>query len=114
MVHFALFVIAACAVLNVLANFNRNKFLKGILMTQEELKALLEAATAKAQKIGTETAALLQKITELLAIIAAGGNVTPEVQAAMDALTAQMQIVDDLVPDEVPPPPAPDAAPVGQ
>jgi len=36
------------------------------------------------------------------AIIANGPPVTPELQAAVDAVAAQAKVVDDMVPDAVP------------
>ncbi len=73
------------------------------MATQAELTAQIKANTDKLVKIGTETSTLLQKITDLTDIIA-NGPVTPELQAAVDALTAQAQVVDDMVVDA---PPAP-------
>jgi septal ring factor EnvC (AmiA/AmiB activator) len=70
-----------------------------IIMTQEELKAELENVTAKVAKIGTETQSLLSKITDLEAAIVNAGNVLPEVQAALESLKAQADVVDGLVPD---------------
>lgn len=75
------------------------------MATQAELVVQVKAATDKLTKIGTETSTLLQKITDLTTIIT-NGPVTPEMQAAVDALTAQAQVVDDLVPD-APTPPTP-------
>ena len=90
----------------IAAKHHTNKQLRKILMTQAE--ALLEIQNLKAQSVkqGGETTTLLNKITELLAIIAGGGvgDVTPELSAAIADLKTQMQIVDDLVPD-VPPAP---------
>ena len=71
-----------------------------IMATQEEVTAALVAAKQQVDKIGTETRTLLTRITELLAQIAnQGDSVTPELQAAVDDLKAQLQVVDDLVPD---------------
>lgn len=72
------------------------------MATQKEVADQLKDVTAKLSKIGTETGTLLTKIEELKAVIEAGGNVTPELQAAVDALAAQAQVVDDLVPDATP------------
>ena len=73
---------------------------RNIMATQEEVTAALVAAKAHVDKIGTETRTLLTRITELLAQIAANqSTVTPELQAAVDDLQAQLQVVDDLVPD---------------
>ena len=71
-----------------------------IMATQAELAAQLTAATEKLKKIGSETTTLLTKVKDLTDIIAGGTiPVTPELQAAADALTAQAGVVDDLVPD---------------
>lgn len=69
------------------------------MATQEELAAQLTAAAAKAEKIGNETRSLLTRIEELLAALTAGATVSPEVQAAADAVSAQLEVVDALVPD---------------
>lgn len=70
-----------------------------IMATQAELTQQLNDQAAQAAKIGNETRSLLDKIQELLAVIAAGQNVSPELQAAADAVGAQLNIVDALVPD---------------
>lgn len=86
--------------------------LKKIMATQTEIVAQLNAvneklvaATAKITKIGTETDSLLTKILALEEIINAG-TVSPELQAALDAVKAQADViestatgVDDKVPD---------------
>jgi uncharacterized protein YoxC len=76
---------------------------------QEQIMARLDAlatslteVTAQVAKIGTETTTLLVRIDELLAAIAAGGQTTPEVDAALSALRDQVAIVDALVPDAAP------------
>jgi len=69
-----------------------------IMASQEELRIQIETLTTQVVKIQTETQSLLTRIEELLAIINAG-TVTPELQAAVDALVAQVAIVDGLVPD---------------
>jgi len=80
-----------------------NEIKELIMSTQAEVTELLNAATTQLQKIGTESAATLQKVLDLEAVIASmGTNVTPELQAAVDALRAQVQLVDDLVPDAPP------------
>lgn len=77
-----------------------NEIKELIMASEAEITNLLNAATAQLQKIATESAATLQKVTDLEAVIASlGANVTPELQAAVDALRAQVQLVDDLVPD---------------
>lgn len=69
------------------------------MASNAELQADLEAVTAQVAKIGTETSATLQKVTDLEAALAAAGGTTPEVDAAMVALKAQVKLVDDMVPD---------------
>jgi hypothetical protein len=80
---------------------------KKIMATQAELTTQLAATTAKVTKIGTETRTLLDKITALQTAIdnMPAGTVTPELQAAADALDAQVTVVDDLVPDAPAQPP---------
>lgn len=68
-----------------------------IMATQAQFKADLEDITKAVAKIGTETSATLQKVADLEAAIAAGGTTTPEVDAALAALKAQVKVVDDLV-----------------
>lgn len=80
------------------------KLLEGLMATQAELTAQVAAVNAKLTKIGDETRSLLAKVEELTAVIANGPPVTPELQAAVDALTAQAELVDALVPDVAPPP----------
>lgn len=104
MIEVALSILAVCAALNVFANFRRNKILKGIMATQQEAAVALQAVKDQIVKIGAETSSLLTKVTDLLAIIAAGGEVSTELQNAIDAVKAQAQIVDDLVPDQPPTP----------
>ena len=70
-----------------------------VMATQNELVTKINAATTQLHKISLESTATLQKVTELQAIIDAMDEVTPELQAAVDALTAQIQAVDDLTPD---------------
>lgn len=79
--------------------------LEALVATQAELAGQVQTINAKLQKIGTETGTLLTKIDELKAQIVTAGNVTPELQAAVDALSQQAGIVDDLVEDAVPPTP---------
>lgn len=61
--------------------------------------------TTQVQKIGTETDTLIQKVSDLETVIASMGDaVPPELQAAFDALKAQVQVVDDKVADATPAP----------
>jgi hypothetical protein len=73
-----------------------------IMANQTELVNKVNTITAQLQKIGNESAQTLQKVIELQAVIDAGPGVSPELQTAVDALAAQVQVVDDLVPDAVP------------
>ena len=74
-----------------------------LMATQAELTEQVKAISATLTKIGGETTTLLQKVSDLQAVIANGPPVTPELQAAVDALAAQAKVVDDLVPDATPP-----------
>ena len=76
--------------------------LNTIMASQTDEAKRVTALTEQVTKIGTESRTLLTRIEELLAVIAAGGEATPELTAAVDALKAQVQVVDDLVPDAVP------------
>jgi len=80
--------------------------LEEIMASQKELATQLDEVTAQLQKVGNESALTLQKVNDLEAIIAQGGEVGPELQAAFDALKAQVKTVDDLVPDAEDPNPA--------
>lgn len=74
--------------------------LKELLMTtQAELTQGLTDLTAQVAKIGTETATLVQKVADLETVLASQQDVAPELQAAFDALKAQVTVVDGLVPD---------------
>jgi DNA repair exonuclease SbcCD ATPase subunit len=78
---------------------------KRMAKTQQELVVEMQTLNSQITKIGAETTSLLQKITELQALIDAGGNtLTPETQAAWEAVKASAQGVDDEVPDAPPTP----------
>ena len=66
-------------------------------MTQDELIAQVKADTEQVVKIGTETRTLLDKIKELLDLLA-NQTLKPEVEAAVSELSAQVAVVDELVP----------------
>ncbi len=74
------------------------------MATQAELTTALNAVNDKLVKIGTETTALLKAIEDLKVLVA-NAPVSAELQAAFDKVAAQAQVVDDLVPDSVPPSP---------
>lgn len=73
--------------------------LEQLMATQAELAASLAVVSAQVTKIGVETSATLAKVAELEAALANAGNTSPEVDAALEALKAQVQVVDDLVVD---------------
>ena len=66
-------------------------------VTQTELVTLVNAATAKVVKIGTESRTLLEKIDVLVTQLAKKPLADPDLVAAVAALTDQAQVVDDLV-----------------
>lgn len=78
-----------------------------IMATQAEATAKLQEVLAQQQKtageigvVQTEVNTLKQTIEDLKAVIAAGNDqVSPELQAAIDAVAAQAQVVDDQIPD---------------
>lgn len=73
------------------------------MATSAELQASIESTTAQVAKIGTETTALLALAADLQAAldaaVANSNTISPELVAAVDALKAQVTVVDDLVPD---------------
>ena len=73
------------------------------MATQAELTEQLKAQTVRTEKIGTETRSLVDQVAQLLELIK-NAPVSDELKSAADATDAQLQIVDDLVPDA---PPAP-------
>jgi uncharacterized protein YoxC len=75
------------------------KYLERIMSTQAELALALDVIKVQVGKIGTETQSLKDKVAELVEALAAAGAVSPEVEAALEALKAQVQVVDDLVVD---------------
>jgi hypothetical protein len=70
-----------------------------IMATQVQLAADIAAVGQQVAKIGEETRALIERIGALTEIIETGGDVSADVQTAMDALRAQVAVVDALVPD---------------
>jgi chromosome segregation ATPase len=67
-----------------------------IAMNQDELAAALAALTAQTEKAKAEIVAAVAALEEALAN---AGSTTPEVDAALTALQAAVQGVDDLNPD---------------
>ena len=82
--------------------FNLQQQVFYIMATQAEVIAKISALGDKLVKIGGETTALIARVDELQAVIEAGGDASPELVAAVEALVAQAQVVDDLVADAVP------------
>jgi len=70
-----------------------------MMASQAELAADLQTVKSQVEKIGTETAATLRKVTDLEEALAAAGGTTPEVDEAVRALKEQVKVVDDLVAD---------------
>ena len=72
------------------------KKLNQIIMEQSELAAQLAALKDQTAKAKAE---IVKKIEDLGTALEAADDVTPEVQAAFDALKAEVQGVDDIVAD---------------
>lgn len=70
-----------------------------ILMNQAELAQSLTDLGAQLTKASAE---ITGKITELEAAIGNAGTVSPQVEAALNALKASGQALDDIVPDAAP------------
>lgn len=78
-------------------------------MKQAELVARLTAVGAAVTKIGTETSTLLSNVADLRQQLTdeADGDLSPETEAALAAVEASVNTVDNLVPDATPPVVAP-------
>jgi chromosome segregation ATPase len=72
------------------------KKLNQIIMEQSELAAQLTELQTQTEKAKAE---IIAKIADLETALSAADDVTPEVQAAFDALKASVQGVDDIVAD---------------
>lgn len=83
---------------NNLLNSNNLKITK-IMAEQSQLASDIQVVTEQVAKIGAEVSVTLEKVTTLEAALDAADDVSPEVQAAFDALKAQVIAVDDLIPD---------------
>lgn len=66
---------------------------------QQDLAAEINKVSEQIAKIKTESTATLQKVSDLEQALANQDNVSPELQQAFDNLKAQVQTVDDLIPD---------------
>jgi hypothetical protein len=73
--------------------------LNKIMATQAEIVAQLATVKATLDKVATEETALMDKITALEAIIAATPDASPELVAAVQAVSDQAGVLDALVPD---------------
>lgn len=71
-----------------------------IIMNLAEAQAKIVELTATTVKIGNETDALKQRIADLIATIDAGVVTTPEFDAALAALEAEINKTDAKVEDE--------------
>lgn len=70
------------------------------MANQQELAAQLKAVATQIQKIGTESKSTLEKVTKLEEALAnSGGEISIELQEAVNDLKAQVAVVDDLVVD---------------
>ncbi len=67
--------------------------------SQSQFAQDLKDLTDVVSKIGNETRGLQTLVEQLQLAIDNGNAVSPEVQAAFDALKAQVTVVDQLVPD---------------
>jgi hypothetical protein len=72
-------------------------------MTQAEATAALTATNETLVKVSNETDALLREIEKLKAELAAaggaGGTITPELEAAINAVDTRAKAIDGLVAD---------------
>lgn len=73
--------------------------LEHIMSTQTDLVVRLNAINVTITKVGDETRSLLTKIEELVAALANGDTLSPEVDAAVSALAEKAAEVDALVAD---------------
>ena len=80
----------------ILALKKINKTLKKMAENQAQLAEELGVVKAQVEKITTEYTTRIATLEEALV---AAGNITPEVQAALDGLKASVQIADDVTPD---------------
>lgn len=87
------------------------KLKREIMSTEADIVKTLNDVTAQLVKSqgeisGIQSAAdvLKQRVTDLEAVIAAGVPPSPELVAAVAAVKAQAQVVDDAIPDVTPTP----------
>lgn len=72
------------------------RLLRKIMATQADLTAQIKTLTDQVTKIGVESGKTLQMVTDLQAQL---GNADPALVDAVNALAAQIKVVDDMVPD---------------
>lgn len=83
------------------------------MASQKQLADQINRLGDVVKKIGNETSSLKQKVADLETALENQADVSPELQEAVDAVTAQLKVVDDLVadapsePTEPPNPPEP-------
>lgn len=77
-----------------------------IMSKISELAGTLQEVTQHVAKIGSEVAGVKTRLAEVETQLANLDEVPPDLQAAVEALKAQVQSVDDLIPDAVVEPPA--------
>lgn len=83
-----------------------------IMATQAQAAQQLTDLGTKLDKISGETTSLVEAVRDLTAQIATAGEVTPELQAAMDAVGSKADAIDALVDDIAPnPTPTPEPTP---
>lgn len=73
--------------------------LEQIMATQSEAAAALNGIATTLDKVSGETTALLVEIQTLKDAATAAGDVSPELQAAIDAVASRAAAIDALVPD---------------
>lgn len=67
--------------------------------SQADVAADVRGLGVTLDKIGTETDALLLEVAELKDAVANSGNVSDELQSAVDAVVARAKSIDEKVPD---------------
>jgi cell division protein FtsB len=70
-----------------------------IMASQDQAAEILEAQSAVLDKIATETDGLKAEVQELTDAAAAGGDVSPRLQAAIDAVVSRTAAIDAKVAD---------------
>lgn len=75
-------------------------------MKQAEAAAALQTVVTKLEKVSGETSALVAEVQTLKDAAANADSVSPELQAAIEALSTRAQAIDDLVADATPEVPA--------